>query len=98
MTLRCRAGDMAVLIQDPACKGRDLGAFLNVVERAPHIANGWVCTRVDGRWLRCFNEIFGAAVPWWSADCEIPDSWLRPIRPPGLAAETVRDVLAEAAQ
>ncbi len=95
--MRCRKGDMAILVQDPDWSGRDIGAFVNVIALDKTEAASWLCKRVDGKWMRCFWNIGSLAVRGWGREITIPDAWLKPIRPPGRKTATEQEVRREIA-
>jgi len=88
--MNCKPGDLAVIVRDPGFNGRDVGAFVEVVEPGNDIGEWMV--RSKSRRLACFIDFFqkrfGFDIPWRSRTVSIPDAWLRPIRPPGLSTTT----------
>ena len=89
MTLRCKPGDMARMIK--AFFPENVGLIVEVVSADKDYGDGlgfsWLCKPAwpsralnrDGR------QVFDAV------ECEIPDAWLVPIRPPETPVTETRD-------
>jgi hypothetical protein len=71
--MRCKVGDLAVIVQDPDCGNRDLGKLVEVLRRTPDSADEWECRSASGPLMHCGREGFDIEI-------DIPDGWLRPIR------------------
>jgi hypothetical protein len=97
MGLRCKDGDMAVIVGDvPGCEG-NIGCIVEV--RGPTTKlSGYICWLIkpaDNRKLliREFNGIIVSEKVFWKSKIWHPDCFLLPIRPPedGKAIETNND-------
>ncbi len=101
MNLRCKDGDMAVIVGDvPGCEG-NIGCIVQV--RGPTIRlSGYICWRIkpiDNRKIQV-REFIGVIVSekvFWKSRVRHPDCFLLPIRPPedGKAIETDLDLKIE---
>ena len=84
--LRCKNGDMAVIVGDvPGCEG-NIGCIVQV--RGPTIKlAGYICWRIkplDNRkiLIREFNGVIVSEKVFWISRIRHPDFFLLPIRPP----------------
>ena len=101
MGLRCKDGDMAVIVGDvPGCEG-NIGRIVQVRGPTTHLA-GYICWRIkplDNRKLliREFNGIIVSEKVFWNSRIRHPDCFLLPIRPPedGKTIETSNDLKIE---
>ena len=101
MNLRCKDGDMAVIVGDvPGCEG-NIGCVVQV--RGPTIRlSGYICWLIkplDNRKLqiREFNGLIVSEKVFWKSKVRHPDCFLLPIRPPqdGKAIERNTDLKIE---
>lgn len=101
MNLRCKDGDMAVIVGDvPGCEG-NIGCIVQV--RGPTIRlSGYIRWRIkpiDNRKIqvREFNGVIVSEKVFWKSRVRHPDCFLLPIRPPedGKAIETYLDLKIE---
>lgn len=77
--MKCKPGDMAVILRDPNFNGRDVGCFVEVLEPGATLGD-WSC-RSKGRKLAHFLSILGMNLPFGrSREVDIPDAWLKPIK------------------
>ena len=86
MGLRCKDGDMAVIVGDvPGCEG-NIGCLVQV--RGPTIKlSGYICWRIkplDNRkiLIREFNGVIVSEKVFCNSRIRHPDCFLLPIRPP----------------
>lgn len=86
MNLRCKDGDMAVIVGDvPGCEG-NIGCIVQV--RGPTIRlSGYICWLIkplDNRkiLIREFNGLIVSEKVFWKSKIRHPDCFLLPIRPP----------------
>lgn len=86
MNLRCKDGDMAVIVGDvPGCEG-NIGCIVQV--RGPTISlSGYICWLIkplDNRkiLIREFNGLIVSEKVFWKSKIRHPDCFLLPIRPP----------------
>jgi hypothetical protein len=86
MNLRCKDGDMAVIVGDvPGCEG-NIGCIVQV--RGPTIRlSGYICWLInplDNRkiQIREFNGLIVSEKVFWKSKIHHPDCFLVPIRPP----------------
>lgn len=86
MGLRCKDGDMAVIVGDvPGCED-NIGCIVQV--RGPTIKlSGYICWRIkplDNRKLliREYNGVIVSEKVFWNSKIRHPDCFLLPIRPP----------------
>lgn len=86
MGLRCKDGDLAVIVGDvPGCED-NIGCIVQV--RGPTIQlSGYICWRIkpsDNRKLliREYNGVIVSEKVFWNSRIRHPDCFLLPIRPP----------------
>ena len=86
MGLRCKDGDMAVIVGDvPGCED-NIGCIVQV--RGPTIKlSGYICWRIkplENRKLliREYNGVIVSEKVFWNSKIRHPDCFLLPIRPP----------------
>ena len=101
MGLRCKDGDMAVIVGDvPGCEG-NIGCIVQV--RGPTIKlSGYICWRIkplENRkiLIREFNGVIVSEKVFGNYRIQHPDCFLLPIRPPevGKTIETSNDLKIE---
>ena len=101
MGLRCKDGDMAVIVGDvPGCEG-NIGCIVQV--RGPTSKlSGYICWRIkplENRkiLIREFNGVIVSEKVFWNSRIHHPDCFLLPIRPPedGKTIETSNDLNIE---
>lgn len=101
MGLRCKDGDMAVIVGDvPGCEG-NIGCIVQV--RGPTVQLcGYICWRIkplDKRkiLIREHNGKIVSEKVFWNSRIQHPDCFLVPIRPPedGKTIETSNDLKIE---
>ena len=101
MGLRCKDGDMAVIVGDvPGCEG-NIGCIVQV--RGPTIKlSGYICWRIkplDNRkiLIREFKGVIVSEKVFWNSRIGHPDCFLLPIRPPedGKTSEISNDLKIE---
>ena len=86
MNLRCKDGDMAVIVGDvPGCEG-NIGCIVQV--RGPTIRLSgyisWLIKPLENRkiQIREFNGLIVSEKVFWKSKIRHPDCFLLPIRPP----------------
>ena len=101
MGLRCKEGDIAVIVGDvPGCEG-NIGCVVQV--RGPTTKlSGYICWRIkplENRkiLIREFNGVIVNEKIFWNSRIYHPDCFLLPIRPPkdGETIETSNDLKIE---
>jgi hypothetical protein len=101
MGLRCKDGDMAVIVGDvPGCEG-NIGCIVQV--RGPTIKlSGYICWRIkpldNRKILICeFKGVIVSEKVFWNSRIGHPDCFLLPIRPPedGKTIEISNDLKIE---
>ena len=101
MGLRCKDGDMAVIVGDvPGCEG-NIDCIVQVRGSTIKLS-GYICWRIkslDNRkiLIREFNGTIVSEKVFWKSRIQHPDCFLVPIRPPedGKAIETSNDLKIE---
>lgn len=73
-------GDLAVIVRDPDCGGRDIGKIVQIVGWDAAIKE-WDCTST--------NPLWSASTKRLVTEIAIPDEFLRPIRPDEGTDETL---------
>ena len=96
MTLRCKDGDLAVIVGElPGCEA-NIGRIVQV--RGPaHISEQcgdllcWVIKPIDRKKMLILYipDILVSDYVTWKMDIKLPDCWLIPIRPPEGDKDTV---------
>ena len=95
MTLRCKDGDLAVIVGElPGCEA-NIGRIVQV--RGPaHISEQcgdllcWVIKPIDRKKMLILYipDILVSDYVTWRMDIKLPDCWLIPIRPPEVDKDT----------
>lgn len=85
--MRCKVGDLAVIIHDPDFNGRDVGAMVTVIEPGEEIGS-WTVRAGRGRLAHWIDLNWFKLPIGRSKECEIPDEWLQPIRGDGARDRT----------
>lgn len=90
--MNCKPGDLAVIVCDPDCGGVDVGKIIKVVKAIGVNRFGnfeWEC-KSEGSKLDGTLGVGGKRA--YSFVSDIPDAWLRPIRPDSEPETTEREV------